>query len=109
MKALLFIAALVVLVSCGSQRKLQKTYVGKPLSAMVAEFGSAKTVFNKESGDIYIFEKIEMLKSTEISQHKLTLDPMITPQVKKTSRYTVTVIDDVITKVELEELYDRNN
>ncbi len=76
---------------------------------METEFGPATTVFKKESGDIYIFEKIEMLKSTEISQHKLTLDPMVTPQVKKTSHYTVTVIDDVITKVELEERYDRNN
>ncbi len=107
MRALLFVVVLVVLVSCGSQHKLQKTYIGKPLSAMEAEFGSATTVFNKESGDIYIFEKVEKLKSTEISQHKLTLDPMVTPQVTKKSRYTVTVVDEVITKVELEEEYER--
>ena len=55
-----------------------------------------------------LFEKIEMLKSTEISQHKLTLDPMVTPKVKKTSHYTVTVVDGVITKIELEEQYERN-
>ncbi|WP_321343175.1 hypothetical protein [uncultured Draconibacterium sp.] len=109
MRALLFIVALVILVSCSSQRNLQKTYVGKPISAVEMEFGKPITVFNKESGDIYIFEKVEMLKSTEISQHKLTLDPMVTPQVKKTSRYTVTVVDDVIKNIELEEQYDRNN
>ncbi|MDX8341294.1 hypothetical protein SLH46_18990 [Draconibacterium sp. IB214405] len=109
MRVLFFIVALVILVSCGSQQKLQKTYVGQPLSAIQAEFGPAKTVFNKESGDIYIFEKIEMLKSTEISQHKLTLDPMVTPRVQKTSHYTVTVVDNVITNVELEELYEKNN
>ncbi|QIA07455.1 hypothetical protein [Draconibacterium halophilum] len=108
MRALLFIVALVVMVSCGSQRMLQKTYIGKPLSAMEKELGEAKTVFNKKSGDVYIFEKVEMLKSTEISQHKLTLDPMVTPQVRKTSHYKVTVVDDVITKVELEEIYERN-
>lgn len=109
MRALLFIVVLVVLVSCGSQRMVQKTYIGKPLSAMESEFGKPITVFSKESGDIYIFEKVEFLKSTEISQHKLTLDPMVTPQVKKTSRYTVTVVDELIKTVELEEEYDRNN
>jgi hypothetical protein len=108
MKALLFIVAVVVMVSCSPQRSLQKTYVGKPLSALESELGKPHTVFNKESGDIYIFEKIEMLKSTEISQHKLTLDPMVTPKVKKTSHYTVTVVDGVITKIELKEQYERN-
>ncbi|WP_319501505.1 hypothetical protein [uncultured Draconibacterium sp.] len=109
MRALLFIIVLVVLVSCSSQRNLQKTYIGKPLSSLESELGKPQTVFNKESGDIYIFEKIELLKSTEISQHKLTLDPMVTPKVKKTSRYTVTVVDEVIKKIEVEEQYDRNN
>nr|WP_321355172.1 hypothetical protein [uncultured Draconibacterium sp.] len=109
MRALLFIAALVILVSCNSQRQLQKTYVGKPLSSLESELGKPQTVFEKESGDIYIFEKVEFLESTEISQHKLALDPMITPKVKKTSRYTVTAVDGTIKKVELEEIYERNN
>ncbi len=109
MRALLFIVALVILVSCSSQRNLQKTYVGKPLSSLESELGKPQTVFNKESGDIYIFEKVEMLESTEISQHKLALDPMVTPKVKKTSRYTVTVVDGTIKDVELEEQYERNN
>ncbi|KJF45394.1 hypothetical protein [Draconibacterium sediminis] len=109
MRVLLFIVAVIIMVSCSSQRNLQKTYIGKPLSSLESELGKPQTVFNKESGDIYIFEKVEMLESTEISQHKLTLDPMVTPKVKKTSRYTVTVVDEVITKIELEEQYDRNN
>jgi hypothetical protein len=33
---------------------------------------------------------------------------MVTPKVKKTSHYTVTVVDGVITKIELEEQYERN-
>ena len=109
MRALLFIVALVILVSCNSQRQLQKTYVGKPLSSLESELGKPQTVFEKESGDIYIFEKVEYLESTEISQHKLALDPMVTPKVKKTSRYTVTAVDGTIKKVELEEIYERNN
>ncbi|HYQ56673.1 MAG TPA: hypothetical protein VEP89_04930 [Draconibacterium sp.] len=109
MRALLFVIAVIVLVSCGSQRKLQKTFVGKPLSSLESELGKPQTVFEKESGDIYIFEKVEFLKSTEISQHKLTLDPIVTPKVKKTSRYTVTSVDGTIKKVELEEFYERNN
>ncbi|WP_319481808.1 hypothetical protein [uncultured Draconibacterium sp.] len=109
MRALLIIVAVVIMVSCSSQRNLQKSYVGKPLSSLESELGKPQAVFNKDSGDIYIFEKIELLKSTEISQHKLTLDPMVTPKVKKTSRFTVTVVDEVIKKIEVEEQYDRNN
>nr|WP_319273277.1 hypothetical protein [uncultured Draconibacterium sp.] len=109
MRALLFIVTLVILVSCSSQRNLQKTYIGKPLSSLESELGKPQTVFEKESGDIYIFEKVEFLESTEISQHKLALDPMVTPKVKKTSRYTVTVVDGTIKNIELEEQYDRNN
>ncbi|WP_347840197.1 hypothetical protein [uncultured Draconibacterium sp.] len=108
MRALLFSIVMVVLVSCSSQRMVQKSYIGQPLSTMESEFGKPITVFNNESSDIYIFEKVEFLKSTEISQHKLTLDPMVTPQVKKTSRYTATVVNGTIKKLELAEEYDRN-
>ena len=108
MRVLLFIVVLAFLGSCSSQRNLQKSYIGKPLSSLESKLGKPKTVFNKESSDISIFEKVEFLKSTEISQHKLTLDPMVTPQVKKTSRYIVTSVDGTIKKVEVEELYERN-
>lgn len=108
MRTLFLIVVIVIIGSCSSQRNLQKIYVGKPLSSIESRLGKPKTVFNKESGDIYIFEKVEMLKSTEISQHKLTLDPMVTPQVKKTLRYEVTVVDETVKKVEVEELYERN-
>ena len=94
-------------MACSPQKKLQKSYIGKPLSVIEAEYGKAKTVFEKENGKEYIFEKVEYLKSTEISQHKLTLDPMVTPRAVKTSRYYVTVVNDKINKIKLEEEYER--
>nr|WP_319997427.1 hypothetical protein [uncultured Draconibacterium sp.] len=109
MRTLLFIVAVVTMVSCSSQRNLQKTYVGKPISSLESELGKPQTVFEKESGNIYIFEKVKFLKGTEISQHKLTLDPIITPKVKKTTRYKVTAVDGTIKKVETEELYEQQN
>ncbi len=105
-KFVLVLLALFIF-ACSPQKSFRKTYLGKPISEAEAELGKAKTVFEKGDGKEYIFEKVEHLKSTEISQHKLTLDPMITPQATKTSRYTLTVIDGRITKVKVEETYER--
>lgn len=107
MKRLLLLVAVVFLFSCSSQKKLTKTYVGQPITIMETKFGKAKTVFEKKDGKEYIFEKVENLKSTEISQHKLTLDPMVTPQAVKISRYFAIVVDGVISEIKLEEIYER--
>jgi len=107
MKRFILLVAVVLFFSCSPQKKISRTYIGQPLSTMEAKFGKAKTVFDKKEGKEYIFEKVEYLKSTEISQHKLTLDPMVTPKATKTSRYYVTVIDGIISTVKLEEEYQR--
>lgn len=107
MNRLLLIVVAVFILACSPQKKLQKTYIGLPISAMEKEFGQAKSVFEKSDGKEYIFEKVEYLKSTEISQHKLTLDPMVSPRVKKTKRYSVTVVDEIISKIKLDEEYER--
>lgn len=109
MYRILILLLVVFAISCSPQRKLQKTYLGQPISALESEFGRATTVFDKENGKEYIFENVEYLKSTEISQHKLTLDPMVSPKVKKTSRYYVLVVDGIISKIKFEEEYDRRN
>ena len=96
-----------VAVACGPQKKLQRTYIGQPISVLEKEMGKAKTVFEKENSTDYIFEKVEFLKSAEISQHKLTLDPMVTPQARKTTQFYVTVVDGIITKIKIEEEYER--
>lgn len=93
--------------ACSPQKKLQKTYIGKSITAAEAEFGKAKSVFEKANETQYIFEKEEFLKSAEISQHKLTLDPMVSPRAIKTSRYYITVVDGKISNVKLEEEYER--
>ena len=107
MYRLILLFFVVLAVACGPQKKLQRNYVGQPVSAIEKEFGKAKTVFEKESSTDYIFEKMEYLKSAEISQHKLTLDPMVSPQARKTTQYYVTVVDGIITKIRIEEEYER--
>lgn len=94
-------------VSCGSQQKLQKSYLGKPQSFLKESFGNPTTIIEKGEEKIYVYEKSEELRSTEISQGKLTLDPMVSPMVKKTERYFFTVNNNKISKVKLEEEYER--
>jgi len=102
-----FIILLIVAVSCSSQRALQKAYIGKPQSILAEKFGKPKTIFDRGDEKVYVYETITELKSTEISQAKLTLDPMISPMVEKTERYYFTVKDEKIVKVKLEEEYNR--
>jgi hypothetical protein len=98
---------LVTLISCGVQRSLQKAYLGKPLSELSEKYGKPKTILDYGGEKVYVYEIVTELKSTEISQAKLTLDPMISPMVEKTERYYFTIKDDKIVKVKLEEEYER--
>lgn len=107
MYRIIIVLVALFVFSCSPQKKIQKTYVGKPISELEAEFGRAKAVFDKENGKEYVFEKVEYLKSTEISQHKLTLDPIVTPPVKKISQYYVMVVDGIVSKIKFEEDYER--
>ena len=105
-RILLFIL-LIITISCSTQRSLQKTYVGKSTSVLSEKFGYPKVILDHENEKVYVYEIIKDLKSTEISQAKLTLDPMISPSVEKTERYYFTVKNDKITKVKVEEEYNR--
>ena len=109
MKQIIILFLLVFSLACNTQKKFQKSYIGQPLTELEKELGKPTTVFEKNNGNMYVFEKKEKLKSAEISQHKLTLDPMVSPEALKTSRYYVTVVDGVITKIKIEEEYERRN
>jgi hypothetical protein len=97
----------IVAISCSSQRSLQKTYIGKPQSVLSEKFGKPTTVLDLENEKVYVYEIIEELKSAEINQAKLTLDPMISPKVEKTERYYFTVNEEKIVKVKMEVEYER--
>ena len=107
MKNLILFVLFMALFSCGTQKQLQRDFVGKPVSALGKTFGQPKTVIEKNDSKIYIFEKEEELKSTEIDQGRLTLDPIVTPKVVKTERYIFTVKDSVVQSVRMEEEYER--
>ena len=107
MYRLLFVIFLLAMFACSPQKKLQRSYIGLPITKFESEFGAPKTVLEKTEGKVYVFEKVESLKSTEIHQAKLTLDPMVTPKATKTERYFVTVDNGLITAIKLENEYER--
>jgi hypothetical protein len=98
----------IFMISCGNQRQLVNSYSGKPVSALAKEFGYPTTIIEKEVDSIYIFEKTEELKSTEISQGRLTLDPIYSPSVTKTIRYYFTIRNGIISDARSEEEYERD-
>lgn len=104
-----FILVLLIftMFSCATGKQARKTYIGQSVAELKEKFGEPKTVFDKENEKIYVFEVLKELESTEISQGKLTLDPIVTPPVKKTERYYFTVKNDVVVKTKFEEEYER--
>jgi hypothetical protein len=107
MKKILFLLLAMVALSCSQQRVLKKTYVGKPLEVLSEKYGNPKVVLDHKDGKVYVYEIVKDLKSAEISQAKLTLDPMVSPMVQKTERYYFTIKDGKIVNARLEEEYDR--
>ncbi len=98
---------LLFFISCGIQKQLNKAYIGKTVSELTEKLGNPKTVIDKGDEKDYVFEKTIELKSAEISQGKLTLDPMVSPMAKKTERYYFTVIDGKVVTAKMEEEYER--
>jgi hypothetical protein len=107
MKLIYILVFTLSLFSCSQQRSLQKMYVGKPQSVLSKEFGHPKAVLDQENEKVYVYEIVKDLKSAQINQGKLSLDPMISPMVEKTERYYFTVKDDKIVKARIEEEYQR--
>lgn len=107
MLRLIIIVLFIIAVGCSSQRKLQKTYIGQPQNELESRFGFPKTILDEGDEKVYVYEIIKDLKSTEINQGRLSLDPMISPMVEKTERYYFYVKDGVIKDVKLEEEYKR--
>ncbi len=103
----IFFVLLLIAVGCSSQRNLQRTYIGKPQAELESKFGYPKTILDQGAEKVYVYEIIKNLKSTEIGQGKLTLDPIMSPMVQKTERYYFTVKDGKIIDVKLEEEYER--
>ncbi len=107
MQRFILLLLLFATISCGTNRQLYKSFEGKPISAANQKFGEPKTIIDGNGEKIYVFEVIKKLGSTEISQGKLTLDPIVTPKVKKTERYYFTVQNGTIVKTKYEEEYEK--
>jgi len=107
MKLIFFIVLLVVTASCGVQHSLQKAYVGKPAQVLQAKFGYPTAILPRENDSMLVYEIVKELKSTEIMQAKLTLDPIYSPKVDKTERYYFTIKQGIISNAKLEEIYEK--
>ena len=103
---ILFIVILMTL-SCTSKRIIYKKMKGEPLDVLTEEFGKPKSIIDNGNEKVYVFEVIKDLKSTPINQGRFTLDPMITPKVRKKETYLFTVINGIVTSSKLEEEYER--
>jgi len=103
---ILFIFALII-TSCGTNRMIYRQMNGKPLDALTGEFGEPNTILDEGNEKIYVYEITKNLKSTEIGQGQLTLDPMVTPRVRKTEIYYFTVVNGIVTSSKLDEEYKR--
>jgi len=106
-KIIFTILIFLVFASCGTQRQIRKTYINQSEARLKEDFGTPKSIIDNLNDKVYIFEKKKKLRSTEINQGKLTLDPIITPQVTKTERYYFTVRDGIIIETGFEEEYER--
>jgi len=106
-KIFIFKLLFVFTVACGTQRQLHKSFNGKPVSVAEQQFGKPVTVIESQEDSVYVFERKEELNSTEISQGKLTLDPIVTPGVHKTERFYFTVQKGRIIESRFEEEYER--
>lgn len=106
-KTLNILLIFIGLISCGTQQQLKKSYTGKPVSSLKPRFGQPVTIIETAGDSVYIFENTEELRSTEISQGRLTLDPIVTPKVNKTERFYFTVKNGLIVKTKFEEEYER--
>jgi hypothetical protein len=106
-KTIYLLLVFFLLVSCGTQQQLKKSFTGKPSSVLEPRFGQPVTIIETAGDSVYIFEKTEELSSTEINRGRLTLDPMVTPKVNKTERFYFTVKNGLIVKTRFEEEYER--
>jgi hypothetical protein len=108
MKKILFILMTIIIqVSCSTQHRLQKAYSGKPVEIVKKDFGNPETIIQNQDDSVYVYETEEQLAGTEISQGKLTLDPIVSPPVTKTERFYFTVNKGIVTQARYEEVYDR--
>jgi hypothetical protein len=98
---------LLFILACSTQKKLQRNYVGKPLSTFEADYGKPVAILERSDGKVYVYERTEKLESTEIGQGKLTLDPMVSPEVIKKEKYYVRLKNKRISEVILENEYER--
>jgi len=106
-KTIFIFLIFIGLISCGTQQQLKKSFTGKPLSVLEPQFGKPVTIIKTAGDSVYIFEKTEALRSAEISQGRMTLDPILTPKVTKTERFYFTVKNGLIIKTRFEEEYKR--
>ncbi len=105
--ALIVLIPALLLASCGSKHLVNKTFTGQPVSFIKGKLGQPTHAATSEGDSLYIFERMEKLKSTEISQGKTTLDPIYTPEVTKKEQFFFTVRNGVVVKTVYKEEYER--
>ncbi len=94
-------------MSCSTQKRLSRNYVGKDVSVLKEQFGNPSQIKTNGDTKILIFEEYKEIKPTVINQGKPTLDPIVSPGTTRRSRYYFTVKKGKIVTVDYEEDYSR--
>ena len=96
-----------LIISCSMNASLRKSFTGKNPASLEKHFGKPTTVIPRGDDTLLIFIRKNALESTEISQGRLTLDPIRTPEVNKSERFIFTVSSGKIIDTKYEKVYEK--
>ncbi|MBN2173049.1 MAG: hypothetical protein JW731_02880 [Bacteroidales bacterium] len=97
---------IILITSCAGLHHLKK-YEGSDIKLVKKDLGEPTSIIPTSTGEIYIYEKTSELKGTEINKGQTTLDPILSPAVKKSERIIFTVTNGIIISVKKEVDYTR--
>ena len=100
----MFFIVLLFFIGCGNIRHLKKLE-GEKIEVVEKEYGKPDSIIPISDGQLYIYKKTKNLKSAEINQGQLSLDPMVTPKVTKTEKIVFTVKNGVVKNIKREIEY----
>ncbi len=85
---LIFFSLFFVFAACSVSQKVSSKYKGKGVEILYKELGSPKSVTEMDNGNkLFVYEKETIVRSTEISTGRGTLDPRISPAYSKVETF----------------------
>lgn len=108
-KKLLLLFLIVIMVSCSVTNSLSNKYAGEGVETLYKEMGYPKTVSELDNGNkLFEYEKETLIKETEISTGRGTLDHRMSPSYIKVETYYFEVNKDgIIVRTDYKKRIDK--